>query len=559
MQCIAAKTDDEDLAALNSLKDTWDNIPPRWMGSDPCGDNWEGIGCNNPRVISIILTSMGVAGTLSTDITILSELQILDLSYNKDLRGSLPSSIGDLKNLTSLILVGCSFSGQIPDSIGSLQQLVFLRINSNNFSGQIPPSIGRLSKLYWLDLADNQLTGPIPVSDEISSGLDMLVQTKHFHLEHNLLSGTIPNKLFSSNMELIHVFFEDNKLTGIIPSTLGLVLTLRVVRFDRNILSGSVPSNLDDLARVKTLFLSNNNLTGLMPDLTGMNLLSYLDLSNNTFNASDVPSWFSTLQSLNTLMMENTQLQGVVPSDLFSLSRLQTLYSSQLQLVDLQNNFITDFTERGAPDNVDFIYYVYLEAFLMQSFNLNQLPVDSVSLHNPRKNSLEYLEQPHLQGSEIFGPYVFIAHPYQNFSESNNSESSKPTSIGIIIGAAVGGFVILILLLVAGAYAYHRKRSAEIANQQNPSVHLEMNRSNGGIPDLKEARRFSFQELSECTNNFSEANIIGSGGFEKFVDVAMRCVEESGDARPTMNEVVKKIEKILLPADQNSNAGSPSS
>ncbi|KAJ0043231.1 hypothetical protein Pint_18917 [Pistacia integerrima] len=50
-------------------------------------------------------------------------------------------------------------------------------------------------------------------------------------------------------------------------------------------------------------------------------------------------------------------------------------------------------------------------------------------------------------------------------------------------------------------------------------------------------------------------------GFEKFVDVAMRRVEESGDDRPIMNEVVKKIEKILQLADQNSNAGpaSPSS
>lgn len=48
------------------------------------------------------------------------------------------------------------------------------------------------------------------------------------------------------------------------------------------------------------------------------------------------------------------------------------------------------------------------------------------------------------------------------------------------------------------------------------------------------------------------------GGFEKFVDVAMRCVEESGADRPSMNEVVKKIEKILLLAGQNSNAGSAS-
>ncbi|KAJ0078229.1 hypothetical protein Patl1_36635 [Pistacia atlantica] len=34
-------------------------------------------------------------------------------------------------------------------------------------------------------------------------------------------------------------------------------------------------------------------------------------------------------------------------------------------------------------------------------------------------------------------------------------------------------------------------------------------------------------------------------GFEKFVDLVMKCVEESGADSPKMNYVVKKIEKIL--------------
>ena len=36
------------------------------------------------------------------------------------------------------------------------------------------------------------------------------------------------------------------------------------------------------------------------------------------------------------------------------------------------------------------------------------------------------------------------------------------------------------------------------------------------------------------------------GGFNKFVDVALRCVEESGADRPTMgHEVVKEIENNM--------------
>jgi serine/threonine protein kinase len=34
-------------------------------------------------------------------------------------------------------------------------------------------------------------------------------------------------------------------------------------------------------------------------------------------------------------------------------------------------------------------------------------------------------------------------------------------------------------------------------------------------------------------------------GLEKFVDLAMRCVEETGAKRPTMGEVVKEIENIM--------------
>lgn len=39
--------------------------------------------------------------------------------------------------------------------------------------------------------------------------------------------------------------------------------------------------------------------------------------------------------------------------------------------------------------------------------------------------------------------------------------------------------------------------------------------SRSSLPQLKGARLFSFKELKECTNSFSEANDIGSGGYGK--------------------------------------------
>ncbi|KAI3762142.1 hypothetical protein L1987_52565 [Smallanthus sonchifolius] len=282
---------------------------------------------------------MNLNGELPDDIGKFTELQSLDLSYNEGLSGSLNPQIGNLRKLTELYLVGCSFTGPIPDTIGNLQSLVFLSLNSNNFNGLIPASIGHLTNLYWLDLTGNKLTGSLPVSNGIKPGLDMLTNANHFHLGDNQLSGDIPPGIFNSNMTLIHL------------------------RLDRNSLIDKIPSNINNLINLQQMYLHNNELSGLIPNLTGMSHLNYIDLSNNSFDQSEIiPSWFSTLQELRTIKMHNTNLGGQLPAALFRIPQLQTVDlsdnringtldissnpSSQLQLVDLGNNRIVDFTQR---------------------------------------------------------------------------------------------------------------------------------------------------------------------------------------------------------------------
>jgi len=203
---ISTLTDPNDAAALQSLKEYWQNTPPSWEKSeDPCGAPWDGVTCNDSRVTALGLSTMSLKGKLNGDIATLSELRSLDLSFNRDLTGSLSPVLGNLQKLNILILAGCSFSGTIPDQLGNLKELSFLALNSNNFTGSIPPSLGKLSNLYWLDLADNQLSGPLPVSSITTPGLDQLHKAKHFHFNKNQLSGSIPPQLFSSEMVLIHV------------------------------------------------------------------------------------------------------------------------------------------------------------------------------------------------------------------------------------------------------------------------------------------------------------------------------------------------------------------
>ncbi|XP_007019716.2 PREDICTED: probable leucine-rich repeat receptor-like protein kinase At5g49770 isoform X1 [Theobroma cacao] len=622
---ISAFTDPHDAAALQSLKDSWQNTPPSWDKSDdPCGAPWEGVTCNSSRVTALGLSTMGLKGKLSGDIGELTELRSLDLSFNRDLTGSLSPRLGDLEKLNILILAGCGFTGNIPEELGKLAELSFLALNSNNFTGRIPPSLGTLSKLYWLDLADNQLMGSIPVSTPTSPGLDLLLKAKHFHFNKNKLSGTIPPKLFSSEMVLIHILFDGNQFAGNIPSTLGHVQTLEVLRLDRNALTGKVPSNLNNLTNINELNLAHNNLTGPLPDLTSMNTLNYVDLSNNSFDPTETPVWFSTLASLTTLVIEHGSLQGPVPQKLFSFPQIQQVklrnnafngtlnlgdkVGTQLKLVDLQNNQISSITlgsgytntlilignpvctsalsntnycqvqqqntkpyatslancgrkscpidQKLSPQSCECAYpfegTLYFRGPMFRELsNVNMfhslemslwvklsLTPGSVFLQNPFFNVDDYLQiqlalfppdEKYFNRSEIqrigfdlsnqtykpppeFGPYYFIASPY-TFPASNGTS----VSIGVIIAVAIGGVILVLGLLGVGIYAVRQKKRAEkaIGLSKPFASWAPSGRDSGGAPQLKGARWFSYDELKKCTNNFSENNELGFGGYGK--------------------------------------------
>ncbi|XP_028766533.1 probable leucine-rich repeat receptor-like protein kinase At5g49770 [Neltuma alba] len=192
------------LTALSSPTEFWENKPPSWVGTDPCG-GWEGIECSNSRVTSKKLSSMNLKGSLTEAIGRLTELKTLDLSCNKGMGGRIPAEIGNLSKLQILSLVGCDFSGPIPQPLGDLKQLTFLALNLNRLSGNIPRTLGNLSNVNWLDIADNQIEGHIPISDEEGPGLDMLLKAEHFHFENNRLSGEVQAQLLSSKMILKHL------------------------------------------------------------------------------------------------------------------------------------------------------------------------------------------------------------------------------------------------------------------------------------------------------------------------------------------------------------------
>ena len=228
----AGKAHSSDQAVLVALYeatdgDTWMNNT-HWLSEKPLED-WFGVTTDeNGRVTS------------------------LDLRVN-GLRGSIPSALGQLQNLTYLNLRGNQLSGAIPQGLGQLQNLEKLYLYDNQLSGSIPQSLGQLQNLEVLNLRDNQLSGAIPPA------LGQLQSLIYLVLRVNGLSGSIPQSLGQlQNLEVLNL--RDNQLSGTIPPALGQLHNLTHLNLRGNPLRGSLPASLVNLTSLEWLVVEDTQL-----------------------------------------------------------------------------------------------------------------------------------------------------------------------------------------------------------------------------------------------------------------------------------------------------------
>ena len=195
--------------------------------------------------------------------------------YNNDLTGSIPPEIGDLTNLTYLVL-WAQLTGSIPSEIGNLTNLTQLWLYNNQLTGSIPPEIGNLTNLTDLVLWGNQLTGSIP------SEIGNLTNLTSLWSESNQLTGSIPPEI-GNLTNLTELNLGDNQLTGSIPPEIGNLTNLTYLNLGDNQLTGSIPSEIGNLTNLTELYLYDNQLTGEIPESI-CNLVEnncYIDISNN--------------------------------------------------------------------------------------------------------------------------------------------------------------------------------------------------------------------------------------------------------------------------------------
>lgn len=277
---------------------------------DPC-TNWTGIQCFNGRVTGINLsglkrTRFGIRnprfdidslvncsqlisfnssgfylpGSIPNWFGLgqnLNALQVLDLR-SSSVFGPIPSSIGSLLQLKTLLLSNNSLTGIIPDSLSQLSSLSNLNLSGNMLSGSIPSSFSSLRNLTVLDLSSNFLSGPIPSEFGLFSSLQYL------NLSNNSLASTLPVNLGNLS-RLVDLDLSFNSLFGSLPNELGRLSRLRRLLFGNNNLSGNFTINLRDIV---FLDVSSNNLTGYLPDLSTISNASgvMVNFSNNMFYGS---------------------------------------------------------------------------------------------------------------------------------------------------------------------------------------------------------------------------------------------------------------------------------
>jgi hypothetical protein len=239
-----------------------------WNQSVDCC-SWEGVTCNEGRIIGLDLTNESISGGLDHS-----------------------SSLFRLQYLQHLSLASNNFSSEIPSQFDKLTNLHYLNLSNACFTGQIPIAISHLTRLVTLDLSTDDFKCKFRYSLKLESpNLKMMVQNlselMELHLDRVNISaqGYEWGTALSSSLPKLRVLsLTDCLLSGPLDSSLTNLQSLSIIRLDDNYFDGPVPESFADFKNLTSLILSFSGLNGTFPEnIFQIPTLETLDLSINFF------------------------------------------------------------------------------------------------------------------------------------------------------------------------------------------------------------------------------------------------------------------------------------
>ncbi|XVF78920.1 hypothetical protein PTKIN_Ptkin14bG0176900 [Pterospermum kingtungense] len=332
-------------------------------------------------------------GTVPLEISHLSKLLSLDLSYNYDLifEGHVfEKLVGNLTQLQHLLLDRVNMSSVVPTSFFNMSSYITtLTLYDNGLQGKFPVDVFRFPCLQKLSLINNfELEVNFPKSNwsaplvplkvsyvnaslgELPDSIGNLSIQPHtnrnfklsrlqeLHLDSNFLSGKIPSWLFSLP-SLDELRLSNNKLTGSI-NQFDKVASLRIVFLGNNEIDGPIP-NFSKFVNLTSLDLSSNKLNGIF-DLSKFSKLEFLSLSNtavalsltdrsngnysfpnlggldlSSCNLSEFPDVVRNLQDLSLLDLSYNRIRMIEADMFLKLQKLETLDLSSNSLLSVSN------------------------------------------------------------------------------------------------------------------------------------------------------------------------------------------------------------------------------
>ncbi|TKY50094.1 NSP-INTERACTING KINASE 1 [Spatholobus suberectus] len=230
-------------------------------------------------------------------------------------------------------------------------------------------------------------------------------------------------------------------------------------------LSGTLSLSIGNLTNLQTVVLQNNNITGPIPSELGkVSKLHTLDLSDNFFNG-EIPPSLGHLRSLQYLRLNNNSLDGECPESLANMA--------QLAFLDLSYNNLS-----GAIPRI-----------LAKSFSIIGNPL--VCATEKDKNCHGITLMP-------------MSMNLNSTEDASPSGSTKAHKMAIAFGLSLGCICLIVLGFGFALWRRHKyKQQAffDVKDRHHEEVYL------GNL------KRFQLRELQIATNNFSNKNILGKGGF----------------------------------------------